>query len=400
VQVVVAHPGIQHSHQLAQALHRSGRLSGFWSSVPVRNAADGLRDPWNLFGTRLRGVAIPSGLRSHPVRFAATDRIAGKLLAQLIRRQRINHILNLRFDRWVADRIAKSDADAVVAYEGSSETTFARAKMSGITTILDAASICELSTPIDYEHTKSMPSGTDILSIKHRELLLADFVFSCSKYAANSYIAVGFPKDRVLTLPLGTEVDHAVRAKVAAEFRTRFVFVGSVRIEKGVDLLLQAFDDPVLAQHATLHIVGAATDRALIERAKANGSVRYVGMVERDVIHAEMAKYDCLVLPSRRDGFGMVVAEAMSVGLPVIVSNQTGASCIVEEFPEAGRITDCDVYKLREALLRAATDKQWLQRASITALTAAQAYSWDAYARNVDRAFVSIERMLSKNRDR
>jgi glycosyltransferase involved in cell wall biosynthesis len=399
VQVVVAHPGIQHSHQLAQALHRSGRLSGFWSSVPVRNAAEGLRDPWNLFGTRLRGVAIPSGLRSHPVRFAATDRIAGKLLTQLIRRQRINHNLNLRFDRWVADRIAKSDADAVVAYEGSSETTFARAKMSGITTILDAASICELSTPIDYEHTKSMPSGTDILSIKHRELLLADFVFSCSKYAANSYIAVGFPKDRVLTLPLGTEVDHGVRANVATQLRTRFVFVGSVRKEKGIDLLLQAFDDPVLAQCATLHIVGAATDGALIERASANAAVHYVGTIARGAIHAEMAKYDCLVLPSRRDGFGMVVPEAMSVGLPVVVSNQTGASCIVEEFPDAGQVVECDAHKLREALIRVAMDKRWLQRASTAALAAAQAYSWDAYAHNVDKAFLNIERMLSSTRD-
>ena len=46
--ILVTHPGLQHSHQLALALHERSLLQSFWSGVPV--AAQGEPPPWWLPG--------------------------------------------------------------------------------------------------------------------------------------------------------------------------------------------------------------------------------------------------------------------------------------------------------------------------------------------------------------
>lgn len=45
-----------------------------------------------------------------------------------------------------------------------------------------------------------------------------------------------------------------------------------------------------------------------------------------------MSEYDVLVLPSRYDGWGVVVNEALMAGVPVICSDQVGASAVVEKW--------------------------------------------------------------------
>ena len=55
-----------------------------------------------------------------------------------------------------------------------------------------------------------------------------------------------------------------------------------------------------------------------------------------------IAKYDALVLPSRHDGWGVVVNEALLQGVPVIVSDHVGAKCLVELSSRAGLVFRCD----------------------------------------------------------
>ena len=55
-----------------------------------------------------------------------------------------------------------------------------------------------------------------------------------------------------------------------------------------------------------------------------------------------IAKYDALVLPSRHDGWGVVVNEALLQGVPVIVSDHVGAKCLVESPGGAGLVFCCD----------------------------------------------------------
>ena len=58
--------------------------------------------------------------------------------------------------------------------------------------------------------------------------------------------------------------------------------------------------------------------------------IRYRGPLQYENVQPTMANYDVLILPSRHDGWGVVVNEALNQGVPAIVSDTVGAKCLLE----------------------------------------------------------------------
>jgi glycosyltransferase involved in cell wall biosynthesis len=395
--VIVAHPGSQHAYRLAEALATNGALQAYWSGVPVRNSIERWRDPWNFFGNRLRNAAIPFVKRRHPTHFPLANRFVTRLALKPFTQRAFDANLNERFDRWVSRKLQASGASVVVAYEGSALETFSEARRLGMTTVLDAASLhfeWKRATSVAGSPDGDANSAMDLR--KSRELERADFVLTCSPLAADSYRVAGYPADRIFVLPLGAEIDHGLRASVGARERCRFVFLGALTNAKGIHLLLDAFEQFGLEANASLAFIGRCSDASLLDRIVELSGAEYRGVVRSDSVFSALCEYDCLVMPSLRDGFGMVVPEAMSVGLPVIVSRSAGASCIVSEFPDAGKIVDAGVESIGRAMLQVANDRAWLIRGSNAARLAAQAYSWPRYAERARHIFSSIARIRTQ----
>ena len=104
-------------------------------------------------------------------------------------------------------------------------------------------------------------------------------------------------------------------------------YVGRINHDKGFSDLLDAFDtlDSWGISYASM-VVGAPegqTGNELLERYKGRlGHHQYVGVV--DDVGSQYERMSVLVLPSYREGLGMVVLEAASYGVPAVVSNATG----------------------------------------------------------------------------
>jgi glycosyltransferase involved in cell wall biosynthesis len=110
----------------------------------------------------------------------------------------------------------------------------------------------------------------------------------------------------------------------------RFLFCGQMIARKGVDLLLTAFDRLVAAgSSAELLLVGREADlprfMQMVSPA-ARARIRYEGFQAPECLPAYFGKSDVFVLPSRHDGWGVVVNQALAAGLPVIASDAVGAS--------------------------------------------------------------------------
>jgi len=112
----------------------------------------------------------------------------------------------------------------------------------------------------------------------------------------------------------------------------RILFVGQFIKRKKLDLLIKA-----LALFSTkdieLVVVGAGPlEEILSQQAEATlpGKVKWLGKLKNIEAREVMAKVDCLVLPSRHDGWGAVVSEALMVGTPVICSDQCGSAGVVK----------------------------------------------------------------------
>lgn len=120
--------------------------------------------------------------------------------------------------------------------------------------------------------------------------------------------------------------------------RFRFLFVGNFVELKRLDQLLSCLS-LVNTGEFELAVVGSgsleASLRAMAERLLP-GRVQWIGRLPWNKVPEEMAKADCLVLPSRHDGWGAVISEAMMVGTPVVCSDACGAAGVVRASGKGG----------------------------------------------------------------
>ncbi len=216
------------------------------------------------------------------------------------------------------------------------------------------------SRPLVFEMTLlgvDEPSAVDSNTARPRWLRRrlyrqADAYVAMSRAFEPSYADSGLPANRLHVIPQGVDTAHfrpasqAVRAEARAALdlpaSTPVVtFVGSLIERKGIDVLLQAWP-AVRARHgmATLALAGPgelrseATKDALARMSDADrASVRLLG--RRDDIDVVLAAAEAFVFPSRREGFGTVIIEAMATGLPCVVAELPGITDYIFEHPAA-----------------------------------------------------------------
>lgn len=120
--------------------------------------------------------------------------------------------------------------------------------------------------------------------------------------------------------------------------RFRFLFVGSFIEIKRIDMLLNALHQ-IHTNGFEMAIVGSGPMEALLKTMSERllpGRVYWVGRLSISQVPAEIVKADCLVLPSRHDGWGAVISEALLVGTPVICSSACGAATVVRASGKGG----------------------------------------------------------------
>jgi len=116
---------------------------------------------------------------------------------------------------------------------------------------------------------------------------------------------------------------------VAAGDRRVFLYSGSLISRKGIDLLVRAFlrlcKEGV---NCELRVLGDGPLREdLKDRlAPLSGSVSFLGFKDWSELPTVYAEADVLCVPSRYDGWALVVPEGLAAGLPVISTNRMGAA--------------------------------------------------------------------------
>jgi len=109
----------------------------------------------------------------------------------------------------------------------------------------------------------------------------------------------------------------------------KFLFAGKFVYRKGLDILLKAIEILIEGgKEFEVIIVGDGPDKDLInlEKDYMTKYLKYKGFKEISEMPEVFAACDVLVCPSRYDGWGMVVAEAMAAGMPIISTMQTGSA--------------------------------------------------------------------------
>ncbi len=88
------------------------------------------------------------------------------------------------------------------------------------------------------------------------------------------------------------------------------------------------------------------------------------------------------MLPSLTEGFGLVILEALACGLPVIVTQNVGASDIMHDGREGFVVSLCDSAAIAERLNTLYRDRELLAAMSRNAQATAAEKSWESYRVN------------------
>ena len=197
-------------------------------------------------------------------------------------------------------------------------------------------------------------------------------ILCMGKIAVNAYCSYGIPERKALPymytngLPFPELTSNAEINKPL-----RFVYVGGDhKWRKGLDILAQALQ-PFTADQLAVDFIGPEKDSWLAEFAENNCSpnvIRLLGKLQSDQIATKLAQeYDILVLPSRYDGWGMTVSEAVLSGIPAIVTDRCGSKDVVEASGAGIVIPARNVASLRAAIQTCVDDPQmvlaWKERA-------------------------------------
>jgi glycosyltransferase involved in cell wall biosynthesis len=146
-----------------------------------------------------------------------------------------------------------------------------------------------------------------------------------------------------------------------------FLFCGQMIRRKGIDLLLQAFDRIVASGHdVRLRLVGREAELPNFlptVSPAARSKIVYEGFQAPEALPRYFGTSDVFVLPSRHDGWGVVVNQALAAGLPVVASNEVGAGLdLIDDGNNGIRIAAGDVDALHRAMEAFALNKDIARR--------------------------------------
>lgn len=115
---------------------------------------------------------------------------------------------------------------------------------------------------------------------------------------------------------------------------TRFVHISNLHDKKNVDGLLRSFAQAYRGDSAFQLVIGgdgpnSASLQELAVDLGLAGQVEFVGVLQRQAVPGLLADSDVFVLPSKVEPFGVVVIEALAMGLPVVATRSGGPEGIV-----------------------------------------------------------------------
>lgn len=179
-----------------------------------------------------------------------------------------------------------------------------------------------------------------------------DFILAIGHLGVYCYEQSGYLKPTIFPFGYFVETPAVLKKEVMLKKQTdsttvHLGFIGQLIKRKGVDLLLKSLAD---LNHLDWHlkIIGNGPDRAkfgrLCNEEGLQKRVSFLGTINNKEVTQMLAEIDLFILPSRWDGWGAVVNEALMQGVPVICSDYCGATDLLHgergEVFKAGSVDD------------------------------------------------------------
>lgn len=245
-----------------------------------------------------------------------------------------------RYQTWFVDRMLKDSDEylsrhlrpcrALVGLSAMSIATAEAARRQGAKLVIADRGSSHVLHQANILTQSGAAMRASYIERELRSYELADYVAVPSQFALRSFLEQGYPSDRIFVNPYGVDLStFDVRHDVS---RTRdVVFVGQWSLRKGCDVLTRA-----IAAMPTLTFthVGSVVDTPL----PVSRNFTSYGYVPHERLNQVLQQHRVLALPSREDGFGMVLLEALAAGLTLVASTATGGPDVRDSLEDPSRV--------------------------------------------------------------
>jgi alpha-maltose-1-phosphate synthase len=346
MKVTISTIGKYHAFDLARELHTRGALKSIFTGYP---------------NFKLRNEQLPIGsIHSFPWVHSPYMMFPWKHHSPNFIIRQWKYLADITFGNYVANNLA--DCDLYVGMSGTALKGGKKAHLQGARFICDrgSAHIRVQNQLLREEHDCwGLPFyGIDPRTVdrEEAEYAEADAITVPSTFAFRSFIEQGVPAKKLALLPYGVNVGRFQPVAVPDGNRFDVLFVGVMSLQKGIQYLVQAYQK-ITHPAKSLTFVGAPS-QALITILRQRGiwpsDAKVLGHVPQTELKRIMSRSHVLVLPSIQDGFGMVLAQAMACGCPIIASKHTGAEDLISDGCEGYIVPIRDANALSERLQKLA----------------------------------------------
>ena len=210
----------------------------------------------------------------------------------------------------------------------------------------------------------------------------------------------GIGPDRIQAVTLGApeislKPDFVSLGWLGLQNKQYILCVSTFEPRKRIDQLVRAFTRlPLpLRKQFPLILAGAPGWRSealdeLIAEASIDGTVKRIGFVPEASLGALYAGARLFIYPSRYEGFGLPVVEAMAHGVPCLIAD---TPCLIEVAQGAAKVVDPeDPIGFASAIHEALDDDRWQEDASRAGKAVARGYSWDGCATRMAEVYRAL----------
>ena len=399
---VVSHPtGNTFVRALLEELQKNHQLEKFFTTIGTGSRINPL-------------VKALSKRRKYPI---PDDKISRQWIPELVRllakgdqskkRKRTDHSY-LALDKKVSSKLTKESTQVLHAYEDGAYYSFKRAKELGIQ--------CSYELPIahwatvrrllaeeaerypQWEPTLESPrEPEEKLFRKEKELRMADRITCPSQFVLDSIPKEIKQNTPCQISPFGSPRNQPSDRKIVTKPSNslKLLFVGSMSQRKGLADLFEAMK-LVKKEPVALSVLGQPSLPMEFYR-KQFSDFQYFPPCSNQKVREIMMQHDILVLPSIIEGRALVQQEALSCGLPIIVTRNSGGEDLVEEGLTGHLVPIRSPKKLAQCILKNLEEINSFKEKNVECVRKAELYSWKEYASRIIESNLSTTSSILEN---
>lgn len=411
--IILSHPlGNQNVRAALKGFNDAGQLAAFNTSIAcypgtVLNSLSNLK-PLHEIKKRSFDASLKA------ITHVSPGKEAGRLLSSKLGfRSLIKHETGIfsidevchDIDRFTAKMLSKNklNANAVYAYEDCALDTFKVARSKAIPAIYDlpigywraARRLMQNEVDERPEWASTMVGFKDSpkkLQRKDDEISLANHIFVASSFTAKTLLDYPGTLPKISVIPYGFPPVFNAKEYSNTNKPLKVLFVGGLSQRKGIANLFEAVNY-LGPKNIELTVVGRKSTSECAPLEIGLAKCNYIPSLSHKEILALMRTQDVFVFPSLFEGFGLVITEAMSQGLPVITTDRTIGPDIINDSENGWIINAGSTESLISSLDAILADRSLIKKCGLASIETASLRSWDNYGLELTQ---NVNRILSE----